>query len=225
MRCPSCGATNPDTATFCGQCYEVFATPEPDPAPPQLESIAPSMGSGVTEIGPPGVGEAAHPPARTARAGRFVTSDGQTMWTCAVCDTQNSLEHFVCDVCGAKMDTEDAGTTPTQADWAAAQRAEWMIPGLGHIRTGQEGMGYARLGVVALWAIGVVVLLVIGGGTGLIVSLPLLFGLVAVWGTGPGDVLATRSGREPRLDARRFMYVVIGVTAGLIVMGGVAAVL
>ena len=228
MTCPTCQASNPETAQFCGQCYQVFVSEAPAPATPALESVAPVVSGAVTTVdgAPGGADTPGDVPARPeAKAGRFVTVEGEARWTCAVCDSLHPLEEFVCDICGTKMDMESGGVEAAGANWEDARRLELMAPGLGHIRTGQTGMGYARLGVTSLWAVGALFLLLAGGTKGLLVALPLLFGIVAVWGTGPGDVTAVRADRSPRLDARRFMYLVIGVTAGLIMMGGVAAIL
>ena len=39
------------------------------------------------------------------------------------------------------------------------------------------------------------------------------------------DLDALRAGREPRLTARVFLYLVIGVTVGVVALGGLAAAL
>lgn len=207
MRCPHCQASNPDTAVFCGQCFERFdtAAAEPEAAP-----------AGTDRPQPGGAG------AGTAVAGRFSAVDGALTWRCALCDATNDLSAFSCSVCGAKMDAEtDAAAV---VDWPAARRAESLMPGLGHLRVGLTGMGVARTGTVGLWLV-LVLLLSLSGGAGLVTALPLLIGIAAIWVTGPGDLDAARTGRRPRLDARGFMYLVTGVILGVIVAGGVSLIL
>ncbi|WP_370328208.1 zinc ribbon domain-containing protein [Euzebya sp.] len=213
MRCPSCGATNPEGARFCGQCYEVFDAPrreDPDPAQP-----------GRPEPDEPGPASPTAPStARPVAVGRFASVDGEMVWRCAVCDTTNPSTTFSCDVCGARMDAEE-GAGP-DVDWAAARRRELLLPGLGHLAAGQAGMGAARMGIAALWLLGAFAL-ALGGTAGLLAATPLVVGMSTIWVTGPGDLDAARAGRPPRLDARRFMYLVIGVTVGVIVLGGLGA--
>jgi hypothetical protein len=115
------------------------------------------------------------------------------------------------------MDAEAGGSD--DVDWEDARRAEVLIPGLGHIRAGQGGMGISRLAITAIWLLGYVAL-ALGGGA--LAGLPLLIGIAILWVTGPGDLDAARAGRPPRLDPQRFMYLVIAVTVGVIVAGGVS---
>lgn len=227
MRCPRCDATNPDTATFCGQCYDRFETPDPDPAPADATTTGDEGGAQFrtpvddTAVVPPrahsGGGE-------VVAVGRFtLTGEGLT-WRCAFCDTSHPAGEFVCTVCGAKMDDEAGATATAAVDWDRARRLELLAPGLGHLRAGQGGMGAARGGILIVWLLGTV-LLVTGGLSGLLTAVPLLLGIAVVWATGPGDLDAARRGVTPRLDARRFMYLVIGVTTAVIIMGGLAVIL
>ncbi len=214
MRCPDCNASNPESASFCGQCYAIFpkAAPEPTPGPTP---------DPVSER--PGPAAAPARPAGQAVAGRFSAVDGELTWRCAVCDTTNDVTTFVCTVCGAKMDTE-SGTAAEATDWEAAKRAEALVPGLGHLRTGHNGMGASRMGIVLLWLIGSFTLAA-GGVNGLLAAVPLILGMGVVWATGPSDLEAARHDRRPLLDPQRFMYLVIGATVGVIVAGGLVILL
>lgn len=241
MRCPSCQATNPDTAAFCGQCYERFeaqpvAVADPHELPDWLAVGAPAPPADAD--GPPGTpgtpgtptaGEEPRPdgagtPAerREAAAGRFRSDGVQARWTCVVCGEENSMEDFSCTVCGSRMDAEADPTAGV--DWVAARRLELMAPGLGHLRAGQGGMGVARTTLVVLWSLGALAL-VLSGTAGVLAALPLVIGIVAIWVTGPSDLDALRVGRQPRLGGRTFLYLVIGVTIGVITLGGLGAAL
>lgn len=198
MRCPTCNATNPDGAAFCGLCLRRFADVVP------ASAVAP----GSSPAGP-----------ARAEVGRFTAEDGELRWTCAVCGTQHPLGVFTCRTCGARIDVETPDPHAAPVDLDRARRLEAVVPGLGHLRTGHTGMGGARAGITAIWLAGS--LLLAGGGiSGLLTALPLVVGLAVIWVTGPGDVRAARLGRSPRLDARRFMYLVLGATTCVILAGG-----
>ena len=237
MRCPSCLATNSDTATFCGQCYTRFDQPpaaEPVRSAPDLDEVPWLVTGAPTDAAPSDTtpsdtapSDAAQPetvPATgaTATAGRFHFDDGRAGWTCGVCGEPNELTAFTCDVCGARMDAEEPPVRLSPEEWDRARRAEALAPGVGHLRTGSPGSGIARLGMVLLWFLGTV-LLATGGTGGIIASVPMVVGILVIWATGPGDLTALQRGRSPRLDARRFMYLVIGVTVAVIVVGGIGA--
>lgn len=217
MRCPGCGATNTDTATFCGQCYERF-----DIAP-----VAADVGGAAETVAAVDSGEAPaarSDPAHPVAVGRFAAAEGGLTWRCALCDTSHSFGVFVCTVCGAKMDVEAREGSDEPVDYDSARRLEAAVPGLGHLRTGHTGIGAARGGIVVVWLLGSLVL-ASGGASGLLTALPMVLGMIVIWASGPADLEAARHGRPPRLDARRFMYLVIGVTTGVIIAGGLAVIL
>ena len=76
MRCPACGATNPDAAAWCGQCYRTFGTP-PAAAPAPAAEGPPPNGAGSPRPGAgsprPGAGSlrpgAGRPPDDAGRPG------------------------------------------------------------------------------------------------------------------------------------------------------------
>ena len=231
MRCPRCHASNPETATFCGQCYERFV-PAPgapltaDPLRGAVDAQTPgpqAAGTQAADTQTSGPQAAETQPGAAVAVGRFEASDGGLTWRCGICDSTHPVGVFTCGVCGAKMDAEvREGTGPV--DLEQAKRLEAMAPGRGHLRSGHTGMGAARSGIVLVW-LALSLVLASGGLVGLLTALPLVVGLVAIWVTGPGDLAAVAAGRAPRLDARRFMYLVIGATTGVIVAGGLAVIL
>ncbi|HUG83877.1 MAG TPA: zinc ribbon domain-containing protein [Euzebya sp.] len=242
MRCPHCQAANPDTATFCGQCYERFEAPEVVASPDRATGVGDApvdmrdrlSGGEATRptatpmpdaaSGPAGTQEGVDHTGQPVAVGRFVAGDGGLTWRCAVCETTHEVGIFVCTVCGAKMDAESPAGSGLPVDIGQARRLEAIVPGLGHLRSDQIGMGAARLGIVAIWLLGSLGL-ASGGPSGLLTALPLVLGMVAIWATGPGDLAAADGGRAPRLDARRFMYLVIAVTTGVIIAGGLVVII
>lgn len=102
---------------------------------------------------------------------------------------------------------------------ARARALERIMPGLGHLRTGQPAVGIARAGITGLW-LATALILWFGGLAGRLSSLPLLAGVAVVWITGPADVRAGCSGRQPWLDSNRFVQLVVGATAAVIAVGG-----
>lgn len=158
MRCPGCGAANPDTATFCGQCYDRFDADADADAPADApasaawaatSSVAPPASASdaraaeePADVGSPTDGGA--PPLRPVAVGRFAAAAEGLSWRCcALCETSHPLGVFVCTVCGAKMDAEAADAADGPVDWARARRLEAAVPGLGHLGTGHSGMGAA----------------------------------------------------------------------------------
>lgn len=229
--CEDCGAANPERATFCGQCHRPFhavhrveggarpVVPPTDPASPAPDSVAPDPVAPTAG----GTGAASPDETRSGRSGRFRVEQGAVAWTCGVCDAENDLDVFTCTVCGSRMDTEVPPAGPAVSR-TTLRRLEMLVPGVGHMRGGAVGMGIARIGMVVVWAIGAMVL-ASGGAAGLRSSVPLLLGIAGIWATGPGDLSAHLDGRPPRLDAGRFMYLVLGVTVAVILVGGLSAVL
>lgn len=223
MRCPSCGATNPDSAAFCGQCHDRF-TPmgvASAPAAPTPPAVPPGEGADVPWLAQIDAGAPPQAsPAGEGRAtvGRFSADGGHLTWTCATCATPHPFGVFTCPACGTRMDAE-ATSTGEVVDWSQARRLEAVVPGLGHLRSGHTGMGAARSAIAATWLVGS--LLLAGEGvSGLLTASPLVLGMVVIWVTGPADLDAAAKGRAPRLDARRFMYLVVAATVGVIVAGG-----
>lgn len=220
MRCPACGASNPERATWCSQCYQRFAAadpaavpaaPVPDREPVAAAARAPSPFAAV-------FGETL-PPVPTSRRstanGVFASVDGEVEWTCASCESANPLAELTCRTCGTPLARQFEAPRP-QVDWDRAVRRELLLPGLGHALAAQRGQGYARAGLFVLWVLGALTLTFSGG---LVASLPLLLGAAVLYAAGPADLSALRAGRKPRLDGRALSWLVVGVTVGLVVAG------
>lgn len=242
-RCPACGATNPDSASFCGQCLTRFeaAAPTPAAAPagtatsartpwaggaePPLpvfdDDLQPQVAAGVAAAAG-AHGGAAPAERRPAEVGRFSAGEGGVRWTCGVCGERNPVAEFTCEVCGSRMDASE--DERANVDWDAARTRELMLPGLGLLHAGVGGGGGARVFLAVLWLLGALGLAFQGLG-GLLGAFPLLVGLAVLWLVGPGDLQAAKDGREARLTPRRLLYLVAGVTMGVMLMGGLGSTL
>lgn len=150
---------------------------------------------------------------------------------CPSCNAINVETAAFCGQCHRSFD-QSAGplaSTPIRPrhhtdpgdphEWARARTLERIAPGLGHLRTSQPAMGVARAGITSLWLLTVVILW-FGGTAGRLSSIPLIAGVMVVWITGPADVASGRTGKPPWLDLHRFVYLVIGATAAVILVGG-----
>src|SRR5687767_10169960 len=99
MRCPACGATNPEGAQWCGQCLHRFGqspsvagngAPPPGaatPAAPLPATSAPSAATPAT--------------AQPTEATEGFRRQGDTLeWACPSCEQFNSMDDVHCVVCG-----------------------------------------------------------------------------------------------------------------------------
>lgn len=217
IRCPHCGATNPDSAPWCGQCYTSFAAPTPPmaPAPPVDERPAPDP-------------EPATATATTVReSGGFRRADDdQLEWECVNCGTYNPLELTACTVCGTSFGARFAGEAEARApaDYGRARRSSTFLPGLGHVQLGQVGSGLARMLLFVIWAAGGIAL-ALSGSRGIIAALPLLGGATTVHVASLLDLDRLRTGRPEFLAGRTLLWLVVGVTLGTLVLVLVAALL
>lgn len=217
-RCPSCGATNPPGAAWCGQCFTRF---EPAAAPAPTAAPAPPR---HPHASPPSTAPARAPGTAGAAAGdrRLRVVDGGVEWTCATCGEANPIDTFSCTVCGAGM--ADAFAPPSApVDWDRARRRELLVPGSGLVLAGAGGLGAARAVLVGLWLLGALLLLASGGAEALPIAAPLLVGVTALYATGVRDVDALRAGREPLWAGRRLLWLVIAVTLLPLLIGVVLA--
>lgn len=202
MRCPGCGALNPDTAAWCGQCYQDLA-------------VAPTQGS------PPPDGPAAVPAG--AGRGRDVREvDGRLEWRCRACDSWNALEAPDCGGCGApRTGFGEFGRPPVHS--GRAWPSSWLLgltvvaPGLGHILAGRLGTGLARLTLTLVWLTGAIG--IIGAADAVpFAGVVLIMGVAAVWVASILDMRLLLAGEPAQtLDARRLLWLVVGVTVVLLV--------
>lgn len=210
MRCPGCGATNSDRASWCGQCYTTLAPQRQAPAP----TAGPAAGPGVT--------------AQQSVSGALRTRgfrrdpDGGLQWACARCGQYSALDDLRCGVCGAGIAEryEPPGPTPT-ANWGAALALSALLPGAGQLALGRYGTGVARCLLFVVWLLGAAALTAAGAG---VAGAPLWLGTVALWAASVLDVLRLRQGQPELLAGRALLWLVVAVTLLLVVAVAVATV-
>jgi TM2 domain-containing membrane protein YozV len=196
MRCPACGATNPDQAPWCGQCYHDLREPTPPaagPAPPAGEPGAPPV-----------------PPATDPSVSGFRRVGDRVEWTCVRCGTSNDIDELHCGVCGAPISAryEEPEREPEPREWTTALALSAVIPGAGHIALGRHGTGIARALLFATWLVGGVVL---AGAGGAAAAAPLYLGAAVLWAGSLLDLHLLRRGARELLAGRTLLWLVVGV--------------
>jgi hypothetical protein len=217
VRCPGCGAHNPDSAAWCSQCYARFevddaaSAPAPAPAEPEPQVAA----------------DAPVPADASARDVRTV--GGEVEWRCARCDGWNPLFVDRCTTCGGRREgfgEPAAPPEPATRDAGRLTLASAVLPGLGHVLAGRVGTGVARMLLAVLWLAGgaAIVAGAAGSAASAAPAAPLLLGAAAVWVGSVLDVrtLATGTGRE-RLGARTMLWLTSAVVGALVVLVVVTA--
>ena len=218
MNCPTCGARNPDAASWCTQCFVTLDTstaPSDDAVVP-----SPSVGSDDAVVPGPSVGSddaaVAGSHVTPARAGDVRVTGELVEWRCQRCDGWNVLESAVCAACGAPREGFATGTPSTEATvpLATARFASVVLPGLGHLLRGAVGSGLARMLLFVLW---------VAGGLSLVGGAPLggaalILGAVVLWATTLIDVERLVAGQRELLGARGLGALVAAVTV-LLVLG------
>lgn len=208
MRCPSCGAANPESAQWCGQCLRRFDEEPADHAahPPPSESEA---------------GASAEAPPSTAA---FRREGDDVQWACSACGQFNSIELSSCAVCGtAFVDRFRSDDPEPPRNWPQALLLSMIVPGAGHLAVGRYGSGLSRVLLFATWALGAVMLL---GGTGRqagVAVMPLVLGAFVLWIGSLVDIYRLQRGEEELLVGRRLLWLVVGVLL-LLVLGLFASV-
>jgi hypothetical protein len=226
MRCPGCGATNPDDARWCGQCYRSLEREKP--------AVATSEGSGAAtgegEANPDaasqaseasrGPGPDASPEARpTGLSGGFRESAEGVEWECVSCGTFNSVELLACQVCGASLGAQfETPESAPRAEPRAALAASAVLPGSGHLLSGRPGSGIARAVLFVVWLVGGILLATSSGGAGPVWSaLPLLLGAVALWAASLVDLTRAQRGESELLGGRGLLWLVVAVIVGSVI--------
>jgi len=172
IRCPNCGALNPEGAAWCGQCHERFRAPEPPAPPPPPPAQAPGaagvaspeleleLEAGTVVDQTPGTGVGAPAPAAVGtKRGAFEVTEGGIQWTCGVCGSRNPIDSQTCDVCGAPFaDTvRDRREDHVKGDPNNAAMYSLFFPGAGHGYLGLWGDAIARA-VISSFTVGVAVI-------------------------------------------------------------------
>lgn len=239
MRCPTCGARNPEDAVWCTQCYASFTAPAPpaDPYPaagvdtgtsPDPGSPARADGPEVLADGHPGSGDPSDPAGRAPVTGRDIREvDGQVEWRCAVCGSWMPLEAALCGTCGSARTGFGEPATPVPTAASVPPRtllgASAVAPGLGHLLAGRTGSGITRLSLWVLWVVGGL-WWVLSTQNGRAPGLVLLLGAVILWVATivDADAIAKDRSAEP-FGVRGLLWTVVGVTGLLMVVVALVA--
>lgn len=153
MRCPNCGALNPEDAQWCNQCLTSFRRPMRIIADPP--EAAEAMDAPETAGSATSVEEAEEPggPLQVRESGR---------WKCPVCEAHNLADANRCSTCGTDLfsffgrkatpEPVVTGRSPIVAALLS------VVPGVGHIFLARFAEGVGRL-VLAIWWFGSAVFL------------------------------------------------------------------
>ena len=208
MRCPACGASNPEGAAWCGQCYRRFDEPEvaQEVAPKEIAPHSPE-----SDPAQPGTPDDAAAPATAA--GEGFRKDGDVIeWECPQCGNFNAIELQHCDVCGSSFLDRFRTEEPEEPrNWNAALVMTMLLPGAGHLAVGRYGSGWARIVLFAGWLLGTLMLISAGGSQGVVMGTPLLLGALILWVMSMVDVYRLQQGDSEILVGRHLLWLVVGV--------------
>lgn len=192
MRCPACGATNPEGASWCGQCYTSF-TASPEPAQPAEPGQAPG-------------------PAAEPSTSGFRKRGDALEWQCPRCDAYTSVEQLDCQVCGTPLAARyDVDTDETEHNWSAAMALSAVVPGAGHLAVARYGAGAARLLLFTVWLVGGLLLTASGGAGAIPAAAPLYLGAFVLWAGSLVDLHQLQRGDRELLAGRTLLWLVVSV--------------
>lgn len=226
MRCPSCGARNPEAADWCTQCYTDLRPAPEEPEPPAAtpsgttpRADRPPVDEPEVEGEPSDRGEGQE--LRTGQ-GRFRTRDGELEWCCAVCGEWNPLGAGACMVCGTAFGRTLGGGEEeplADVDQGTVVIASGILPGAGHILLGRTAQGVTRAVFFLFCLIGGYLLLrsAAASGQSLMPAFPLLAGAAIVWAASIYDALALTARQDELLTPRVLVWLIIGVVGLLLV--------
>lgn len=226
MRCPTCNATNPDSAEWCTQCFTSLKVDEPPPEPPPpAQPATPSTPAATDPAQATGAGE------QVVRrgAGTFRKTEQGLDWQCGLCESWNPIEVQHCTTCGHSF--ADTISPPEEragpdVDENVALIASAILPGVGHVLAGRTAAGVGRAVMYLLFLLGGWLLAREASQTGqtILPALPLLFGALILWVASLYDaVLAARGEERQLLAPRAFFWLVVGVLGLLMVTFAAAA--
>ena len=182
-RCPHCGAGNPAGAAWCGQCLRRFDAAVVANGNGAVRSTNGKLA--VPSVAVPSGGSAEAAIVRTA-AGPAVRTreDGEPLWICPACETENELSSSACSRCGSAFTSffadPSADARPTTAGSSAIAMSA-ALPGASHLAMRQIGPGVARA-VLYLWSLGIALLLLVWpphGAKAIVRGVGVLFALSA----------------------------------------------
>lgn len=215
MRCPACGARNPGSAQWCGQCFASLeqgpaaSTPQPAAAPEQREATSSTPSPQAPGRPQAGEGQVASLFRRTAEG---------IDWRCEVCDTWNPIERTTCSVCGAAFSRTVAAPEERRplvdVPPAVPVLATAVLPGAGHVLLGAVTSGVARLLLYAVWLLGGLLLLreAVGAEASTLPAVPLLAGAIVLALGSLMDVMQLQRGSASEvLGPRALLWLTVGV--------------
>lgn len=220
MRCPTCGAHNPASAAWCGQCYARLDGP---PAGgPSAAGDPPAVDAGGTpRSAHPATDRAADPPdpADAATDHRPVrTRDDDVEWRCPTCAAWTPLAVAACSVCGTARQGFEVAAAPTRPVVTAPRpvlvAATLVVPGVGHLLAGRTGTGLARALLAGLWGIAGIALVARGAGAA-------GWTLLAGWGVllvASLLDLPTVDRHPPELLTPRRLGILVALVTGLLLL-------
>lgn len=235
VTCPSCGASNPPAAEWCGQCFTHFGRQLPatkarnggagdgraPPKPKPPAGVRQSGGDGLSPAPPrpPDLSRTVEVRLMPAAGGRIRRAGADLEWSCLACDTVNPLELPACRTCGASMlDLFRQPAPPRPPRSPRVALALSVVPGLGTWYAGAPADGVARLVLAGWWT----------STTGLLgsrSSLPLaivaaVFALaaVALWVVSAIDALRMVGGQPPVAGPR--VLAVAAAVLSLVLLAG-----
>jgi ribosomal protein L40E len=206
LRCPSCGASNPAHATWCGQCLRRFGKDAPSDATPARST----PGRLVVHTG----------------------EGGEQVWTCPACDAENPLEADACARCGSAFTSFFAGPAEHLAPRtspAVALASSAVLPGAGHWLCRETAPAIARA-VLYVWSVGISILLLARppkAGRAFVRSIGACFVLsaLAIWLLSMLETTRLVSGdRRPLIPPKALTWFTAGMSS-LLIIGLLGAVL
>jgi hypothetical protein len=204
-RCGACGATNPERAAWCGQCYAVLRPPAEAPEDVPAMVGAPAGAATATD------GVAADASARRPHEG-FRRRGDVVEWHCVRCESYTSIELFACGVCGTSLAARyDRAAEPLAHNWRAALALSALLPGAGHIAVQRYGSGIARALLFVTWALGAVYLFG-AGSRAAAAATPMLLGALVLWLGSLADLVQLQRAEREVVNGRMLLWLVLGVT-------------
>ena len=211
-RCPSCGASNPETAQWCSLCLERFDKPAPETDAPEPGAPAAT----ATEDGAPA------PDRPKPDYSAFQVTEEGIKWICPTCGTPNNLDMSACTACGTTF-AEAVRPKPARVerDPGTVTMISLFFPGAGHAYMGMWGQAVAR-GVLSLWVLGVAIVGLLDKEVPGSLVMATLFGVAAfaLWAITAHDAYreAINDPNSVWLRGKRFLYLVLGLMALLFVV-------
>jgi hypothetical protein len=137
------------------------------------------------------------------------------VWVCPTCGTENPLDASTCSSCGTsfgKLFVEPAARRPLPPPGRAATLS-LAFPGLGHATAGRVAEGLARAIVFAYMVGTGLAILILGGGSGILLPLTVMSLLAAVglYGVTAIDAYRLASGDDQILSTRTLLYAGVGM--------------